>query len=69
MYGAGRRELFVLHDHVPTKKLMDEKSGFGVIGTGVASTWATPATGATRTKQAQNARTALGINMCVNSFP
>jgi hypothetical protein len=37
IYGAGRRELFVWHDHVPTRNCIDEKLGFAGNGTGVVS--------------------------------
>ena len=40
MYANGRRELFVLQRHVPTKKFIDEKFGFTAAGIGVVSTCA-----------------------------
>jgi hypothetical protein len=59
VYAAGRRELFVLHDHVPTKKAMEEKSGFGACGIGVDSICcARIACGARMAAQAQNATNA-----------
>ena len=35
--GAGRRALLKLQLHVPTSQLIEEKSGFGGLGTGVLS--------------------------------
>ena len=37
VYAAGRRELFVLHFHVPSKNFIDDQSGFVAVGIGVVS--------------------------------
>lgn len=57
---AGRRELFVLHDHVPSRNDIDEKFGIEEIGIGVASmVWATPAQGMVIIALAHNKKSVL----------